>query len=182
MRLYINDNWIVDSIILQEIDEALTKWFKENNGQAVYAYKCDGDIYFDDYVAFLNQNVSSDEEVHLLVKHETELKKELKDSVLDYCHRVQNELPKVIDPLYGQHPEKEDNHIADLFEGLNYLISSASLLHLDSLLKGRHEAVIELSEAYKAKDYIELGDLLKYDWLPWVTKFEKELNQLHVGM
>lgn len=182
MRLYINKKLTADTTNVKELENALSAWVKENSNQVIYAYEWDEETYYDDYISFLREKVPSDDEINLLTKHEMEMKKELKESVLDYCARVQNELPKVIENLYGTHPEAEESNMADLFEGLNYLISSASLLNLDSLLEDRHEAVIELSEAYKVKDYVELTDLLKYDWLAWINQFEKDLNQLYVGM
>ncbi|HET7657482.1 MAG TPA: hypothetical protein VFK37_04255, partial [Bacillales bacterium] len=148
----------------------------------IYAYQWSGETYYDDYLSFLQQKVDSDDEIHLLSKPETEMKQELKESVLDYCAKLQKELPKVIENLFGIHPETEEGSMAELFEGLNNLITSASLFQLDSLLEDRHEAVVELSKAYESKDYVELTDLLKYDWLPWITQFEKQLKQLYVGM
>lgn len=182
MRLYIENEFLVDSNNDKEIEKGLNDWVGKHPGQVVWAYEWEEETHQDDWIAFLNKMVKSDGKVNLLTKPEVVLKQEMKDSVLNYCANVKEHLPPVIDGLFGMNPEKESARLADLFEGLNFLISSVSLLNVDMDLKERNQAVVELSSAFESKDFVELADLLKYDWLPWVREYEKKLQTLHVGL
>lgn len=182
MRLRIENEWLTDSRNLHEIEQVLSRWAGQHPDQAIYAYRWEGDLYYDDWVSFLNEMADSDAEITLVTKQEAELKEEMRESVLSYCENLKQHLPGVIENLFGIHPETEENKLAALFEGLNYLISSASLLNVDEAIEDRHESVVELAAAFESRDFVELADLLKYDWLPWVSEYEAALKKLHVRM
>ncbi|HEX7064052.1 MAG TPA: hypothetical protein VF199_03205 [Bacillales bacterium] len=182
MRLFIDNKFLIDSKALEETEKALNDWAGKHSGQVVWAYEWNGETNQDDWITFLNNKIQSEEKINLLTKPEVVLKQEMKDSVLIYCANVKEHLPPVIDGLFGTMPEKETGKLADLFEGLNFLISSVSLLNVGMDLSERNQAVIELSNAFESKDFVELADLLKYDWLPWVREYEKEIQTLHVGI
>lgn len=182
MRLSIENGLLIDSKDPHEAERVLECWAEKHSGKVIYAYEWEQNTYYDDWVAFLSGMMDSDEEVNLLTKPEVRLKQEMRESVLSYCGSIKEHLPAVIENLFGTHPETEEKKLAAFFEGMDYLISSASLLNMDADLKDRHAAVVELSEAYESRDFVELADLLKYDWLPWVRQYEGNLQKIFVGM
>ncbi|HEU5140608.1 MAG TPA: hypothetical protein VFT51_11580 [Bacillales bacterium] len=182
MHLFVEDEFLIDSKDSRETEKVLTDWAGKHEGRVIYAYEWEGNTHFDDWVAFLGKVIQSDARINLLTKSEVELKQEMKDSVLSYCTTFKENLPPVIERLFGTNPQKESRMLADVFEGLDYLISSASLLHIDTNLEERHQAVVELAQEYESQNFVELADLLKYDWLPWVQEYEAKLQNLYVGM
>jgi hypothetical protein len=182
MLLYIDQEFIINSNNIEETEHELNKWIQDHHGQIIYGYEVRGDKAEDGWMEFLGENIDSNQKINLLTKSETEIKIELKESTIQYCLQITSNLPLVIEKLYGIQPESEENKMFYLFEGLSFLLSSFNHLNLKLDFVERKEAMKELKEKVIEKSYVEVADLLNYDWLPWIQVNHKKLLNLQVGI
>lgn len=182
MKLYIDNQFIIDSIELSGIEQALNNWIISRPNQVIYGYEMGSFRAEDQWIEAIVEYVTSDETINLLIKSEVDMKIELKESTLQYCKQIDDNLPPVIEKLYGMQPESEENQLAYLFEGLSFLVSSFSHLNLNFEIDERIEGMKELKNLFDQKDYVELADLITYDWLPWIKENQSALVALHIGM
>jgi hypothetical protein len=182
MRVIIEDQLLIDSNNNKEIEQALTEWISLNDERVIVHYECGNEVQEGDWLEFIQANATIDTKIVLVTEKWTVVMRDMKESTQEYCNQVLKNLPSIVEKLYGQQASKQEAELANLFEGLDYLISSANLLSFPDLIQNRQNSVVELSEAYEQKDFIELADLLQYDWLPWIKEYNDTLQKLELEM
>jgi hypothetical protein len=182
MRVFIDDQLLIDSYNSAEIEQALKGWISENEELVIVHYECDGEVQEGDWLEFIYESTTNDIKIKLITEKWSVVMRDMKESVQEYCTQVLNNLPVIIEKLYGQQASEQEAELANLFEGFDYLISSTNLLNFPDLIQERQNSVEELAEAYEQKDFIELADLLQYDWLPWIKEYHNTLQKLELEL
>jgi hypothetical protein len=182
MQVYIEDQILIDSCNSAEIEQALKDWISQNEERVIVNYEWSGDVQEGDWLEFIQENTTKDTKIELITEKWSVVMRDMKTSVQEYCTQVLNNLPAIIEKLYGQQASEQEAELANLFEGLDYLISSTNLLNYPDLFQDRQNSVEELAEVYEQKDFIELADLLQYDWLPWIKEYHNALQKLELEL
>lgn len=111
---------------------------------------------------------------------------ELKESYYEYIAKVPQGLQLIVDFLNNNELENALNGIADLAEGLEFLLKIEQAFVSEGLkINSRiHEAMTifnEMSDSLENEDYILLKDLVEYELMPifssaseWI--FQKEVE------
>ncbi|MCZ0702112.1 hypothetical protein J2T56_001554 [Natronobacillus azotifigens] len=181
MKVYINQQLITDSKDIDSIIQNIEGWIVNQQLIITSNYVLNGNKVTGDWLDDIKINANTDARLELHTEDLLVVLKEMKDTTLDYVIQIEKNLPSVIDRLYTSEENMNLTDVLhDLIEGIEYLLNVAINLNFDKLLENHVDMLKELMETLELHDTTDCADLLKYEWLPWMERYKKELLSLEL--
>ena len=160
----------------------------ENTGQIFSHLTIDGNEIFTDYAQYLMQNIAEIQEIVVGTKSFRELLTETMGTAQEYLKRATPEVEKLCDEFYRGPTEDSWSKFAQLLEGLEWLLQVVTAVDTYTLVtENQHpyaqlgtefqKKAKELQEAMENTDYVLIGDLLRYEFIPIFSSFSKTIEQ-----
>lgn len=155
----------------------------------------DGTPVYQDYEHYLNEKIDTTTEIVAETLKLKPLIAETLDSAFAYISNATALLKPLADTYYQSPGPEAWNRLADLFEGIGWLLDTMNRIdQIDQLnqylsnydiwneyvqtLKVLNVQIPELEQAMINKDHVLIGDLLLYEILPVFEKAEEKLRFL----
>ncbi len=176
--------------LLNKIDKEVGKISKILNSMVIDDYEI-----FNDYYDYFLDNINSIEKVEVTLVTYKELVDDILGSTLDYLTRTPDLIDNLADNFY-RNPDKESwSNLADLLEGIAWIISTFTTINKD---KNLNDVIVEyenwnlysreimslnrilpnFEDALSNKDNVTLADILSYEIKPRFNTMAEKLADL----
>lgn len=176
--------------LLNKIDKEVGEISKILNSMVIDDYEI-----FNDYYDYFLDNINSIEKVEVTLVTYKELVDDILGSTLDYLTRTPDLIDNLADNFY-RNPDKESwSNLADLLEGIAWIISTFTTINKD---KNLNDVIVEyenwnlysreimslnrilpnLEDALSNKDNVTLADILSYEIKPRFNTMAEKLADL----
>lgn len=150
---------------------------------------------YDDYETYLNKHIKTIKEVRVVTFDLKILIDETLQSAADYVSKARLLLKPLSESFYQSPGQDTWNRLADLLEGIEWLLSSMNridqfdylnemILNYDfwneyvQIVKGLSLQMPEMEQAMINQDHVIMGDLILYELLPIFEAAEEKLRFL----
>lgn len=186
---YENNSSILDDMF-KKIDENLS-----NSNVVVSHLSVDGqDVYTDFYDYFLD-HIEDIQEVKVITKTTKEISQDIILSTLDYIDRAVPEIEVLSGEFYKTPTKNSWEKLSELFEAINWILSSFSTIDsnddLKSIVNNYEEwnlyakdvfslknLVVEFEEILQNNDLVSTADILSYEIIPVFNDMKTKLEKL----
>lgn len=161
------------------LEEQLNKIFRElyDRNEIVQEVVVDGTAYRDDYNEHIMRNLGNIRDLQILTVNGAIIAADLSRELVGYLPKLIRAFDSISELLYGEMTSEDWQIVAQLFEGINWVMQSVDILKRqagksgDSVLEARWDGILasasgqlaELENHMKQSDHTAAGDLLKYE-------------------
>lgn len=186
---YENNRKAIDNIS-KDIEDIISK------SEYIFSHLViDGDDVYGDFNNYFLDNIKSIQEVKVVTKTVKELAQDILLSTIDYIERAIPEIEILSNEFYKT-PKKETwNKLAQLIEGMNWIIESFTMIDVNRELKSivssyeewnmyakdiheLGELIGEFKEILENQDFISVADILFYEIAPLFNEMKEKLEDL----
>lgn len=155
----------------------------------------DGQEIYDDFYDYFLDNIKNVEKIDVVTKTVKQMSQETLLSTLDYMNRAIPEI-EILSKQFYKTPSKDTwLKLTDLIEGINWIISSFTLIDSNSELENifeqyekwniyakyvylLKELIVEFDEILQNNDLVSIGDILSYEIIPLFNSMKQKLEEL----
>lgn len=182
-----------DSTITVENDEFSQKWLEFTDkiykaDRLIYSVDIDGQVLYEDYENYIQEHFQYIQHIHVSTLSRLESIHDTTSSLHEYLNKFVPAMASIADQMYGEmSPELWEQFTTGLeglqwivssFEFLQYLYSEESLklAQLTNYCMDLEKIIIELDVNLSKEDLVGVGDLLQYELLPHLEKYQSEIR------
>lgn len=170
--------------------EQLDDWWKSATSyiykqqRLIHCVEIDGNVFYTGFEQYLMDNVTDIKDVTIRTLTRLESIQETEQSIDEYLERFIPITQNIADQLYGDVMQEQQNSFAQFIEGLSWIVKAMEFIqalydetnHVPQYLKvimSPLETIInDIFENVQQNDYVSVGDLLQYELLPLLQKFQ----------
>lgn len=176
----------------ENTSEAITELVKDINSfiektNMIFSHlDIDGVEVYEDHEQYLLNELSSVEEIKLILKTMEDVAAELQQSLTDYLDRALPVMENLSDQFYQGESEEAWNDFADLADGLQWIISAVQTLsqfvedevqtYYSSVSRKLESVLQELLEALEAKDTVTIADMIQYEIVETLAELKQNVH------
>lgn len=155
----------------------------------------DGVAVYQDYEDYLNEHIETIKEIVVETQQLRRLIEDTLGSAFNYLCNAKSILKALAESFYQSPVPETWNNLADLFEGLGWLLDTMNridqIVHLNQyvqkydvwneyvqIIKGLSIQLPELEQAMVNRDHVLIGDLILYEIIPVFEAAEGKLRLL----
>lgn len=170
---------------LIELVEEVNTYVKETD--LIFSHlMINGTEVYEAHYQYLLDQLLTLEEVIVVLKQATEVVTELQQSLNDYLDRALPIINQLSDQFYQGESEEGWSDIADLAEGLEWILSAVQTLenYTENETKLYYNGIAgklqlnlqELLEAIEARDTVTIADIIQYELVEALTELKQSIH------
>lgn len=172
-------------------DEFSPRWQEVTNeiykvDRLIYSVEIDGKVLYSNYENHIQEHFQLIQHIHISTLSRFESIHETEDSLHEYLDKFVPNMAPIADQMYGELSPEVWGQFTTGLEGLQWIVSAFEFLQYlyseDSLKSAQltnycmdlEKIITELDVNLSKEDLVGVGDLLQYELLPHLEKYQSD--------